>query len=225
MHAQRVPALPRTARSHAGFRAWVTSPAFPDYVRPTFVDGDVWLDVSPESIETHNKVKLEFTSVLARLVRDRNLGEAFCDRTFFSNPRAKVSTEPDFMFASWAAFRSGRVTLTKRKERLDEFIEVLGVPDMILEIVSDGSTRNDLVRLKDAYLRAGIAEYWLIDARGDEIRFEILRNRGGAYDPSAPALEPQTSRVLKARFVIRRTRNPLGRFSYRLSVRPITRQR
>jgi len=218
MYARPIPSLPRGARRHAGFRAWVISPAFPDYVRPTFVDGEVWLDVSPESLETHNKVKLEFTAAVARLVRDRDLGEAFSDRAFFSNPHARVSTEPDFMFVSWASFRSGRVTLTKRKERHDEFIEVVGVPDLILEVVSDSSTRKDLVRLKEAYLRAGIPEYWLIDARGDHVRFEILRRRGGTYQASASPFDPQVSRVLRARFTLRRTRNRLGRFAYRLAI-------
>jgi Uma2 family endonuclease len=218
MHLHRAPALPKAARSHAGFRAWVTSPTFPEHVRPTFLGGDVWLDVSPESIETHNKVKLEFTSVLARLVRDRELGEAFADRAFFSNPGARVSTEPDFMFVSWASFRSKRVTLTRRKERQDEFIEIVGVPDLILEVVSDGSTRKDFSRLKEAYARARIPEYWLIDARGDEIRFEILRCRAGTYVSAAPAFDPQVSRVLGARFTLRRTRNRLGRFAYRLAI-------
>jgi Uma2 family endonuclease len=214
----RIPSLPKGARTHEGFRAWATSPAFPHHVRPTFLDGNVWLDVSPESLETHNKVKLEFTSVLARIARGRDLGEAYADRAFFSNRRARISTEPDFMFVSWASFRSGRVTLTRRRERDDEFIEIVGVPDLVLEVVSDGSAHKDVARLRDAYFRTGVSEYWLVDARGRDVRVEILRRRGGGYRPSAPAFDPQTSRVFGARFVLRRTRNRLGRFSYRLAV-------
>lgn len=129
--------------------------------------------MSPESLETHNKVKGEFTSTLVRLARDRDLGEAYSDGAFLTNRKARVSTEPNFLFVSWASFRSGRVTLTKKKLRGDEFVEIVGTPDLVLEIVSDSSARKDLVRLKRAHFQSGIPEYWLVDARGTEIRFQI----------------------------------------------------
>jgi Uma2 family endonuclease len=215
---RRPPPLPRSARTHAGFRRWITSRAFPEKVSPTYVDGEIWLSMSPDSLETHNKVKGEFTAALIRFVRDRDIGEAYCDRALFSNVPARVSTEPDFLFVSWAASESGRVTLTRRRQRYEEFIEIVGTPDIVLEVLSDSSLRKDLGRLKTAYERAGIPEYWLVDARGDQISFQILTREGGAYRPSAPADQPQTSRVLGARFELRRARNRLGRFTYTLLV-------
>jgi Uma2 family endonuclease len=208
-----------TALSHGGFRAWVKSPGFPEHAHPTFLGGDTWLEMSPESLETHNKVKGEFTSALVRLVRDRELGEAYSDGAFLSNTKARISTEPDFLFVSWAAFRSGRVRLTQRQSRGDDFIEIVGTPDLVLEIVSDSSARKDLVRLKRAYLRAAIPEYWLVDARGADLSFQIFRRQGGDYQPSAPDFEAQTSGVLGARFTLSRSRNRLGRFTHKLAVR------
>jgi Uma2 family endonuclease len=35
--------------------------------------------------------------------------------------------------------------------------------------------------LLDAYWRAGIAEYWLIDPRGDELSFDIFRRGAMKY--------------------------------------------
>ena len=64
----------------------------------------------------------------------------------------------------------------------------------------------------------GLPNYWLVDARRSHVRFEILRRRGNVYAASAPPSEPQTSRVLRARFTLRRTRNRLGRFAYRLAI-------
>jgi Uma2 family endonuclease len=217
-HGRRPPRLPRSAATHAGFRRWITSLEFPEQVSPTFVDGEIWLSMSPESLETHNKVKGEFTSALIRYVRDRDLGETYCDRALFSNVEACVSTEPDFLFVSWAASEAGRVRLGRREQRQEEFIEILGTPDLVLEIVSDSSVRKDLVRLKWAYEQAGIPEYWLVDARGDQISFQILALEGDGYRPSAPADEPQTSRVLGARFELRRARNRLGRYAYTLEI-------
>jgi Uma2 family endonuclease len=206
------------AISHKAFREWVTSPGFPEKARPTFIDGDAWVDMSPESIEAHSKVKGEFASTLIRLVRDRDLGEAYGDRAFFSNPRARISTEPDFMFVSWATSRARRVKLTPKKDEPDEFIELVGTPDIVLEVVSKSSVRKDLVRLRRAYYLAGIPEYWLVDARSPDVHFEILRRGRRDYEASAPAAAPQTSRVLRARFTLRRKRNRLGRYTYILDV-------
>lgn len=218
-HGRRPPRLPRNAATHAGFRRWITSSEFPDDVSPTFVDGEIWLSMSPESLETHNKVKGEFTSALLRLIRERDVGEGYCDRALFSNVGAKVVTEPDFLFVSWTTSERGLVTLGRRVERQEEFIEIVGTPDMVLEVLSDSSVRKDRVRLKEAYERAGIREYWLVDARGAEISFEILMLERGAYRAAAPAHEAQTSLVFGATFELRRARNRLGRFTYTLAIR------
>ena len=218
IRGRRPPRLPRAAASHAGFRRWITSLDFPEHVRPTYVDGEIWLSMSPESLETHNKVKSEFTSALVRLIRDRDLGEAYCDGALLTHMEARVSTAPDFQFVSWAASETKRVTLSRRKERREEFIEIVGTPDLVLEVVSDSSRRKDLVRLKAAYEQAGVPEYWLVDARPERISFQILVLGDGGYQPSAPADQPQTSRVLNARFELRRERNRLGRFSYTLAI-------
>jgi Uma2 family endonuclease len=215
---RRPPRLPRTAATHAGFRRWITSRTFPDQVRPTFVDGEIWLSMSPESLETHNKVKGEFTSALVRFVRDHDLGEGYCARALFTNVAARVSTEPEFLFVSWAASETGRVTLGRRRQRREEFIEIIGTPDMVLEVLSDSSVRKDLVRLKAAYERAGVPEYWVVDARGAQISFQIMTLEGGHYSPAAAADQPQASRVLGARFTLHRTRNRLGRYAYRLAI-------
>ncbi len=174
--------------------------------------------MSPESLETHNKVLLEFIAALARHVKDGDLGEVYAERALFTNVPARVSTEPDFLFVSWSASETGRVTLSRRKQRQEEFIEIVGTPDVVLEVLSDSSLRKDRVRLKAAYESARIPEYWMVDARGDQISFEIFTLDGRAYRPSAPPDQPQTSRVLGARFRLRRARNRVGRYTYTLVI-------
>jgi Uma2 family endonuclease len=58
---------------------------------------------------------------------------------------------------------------------------VLGSPDWILEVVSPSSMRKDKVILRDAYYRAGVVEYWLVDALEDELDFQILLPGNDAY--------------------------------------------
>jgi len=42
----------------------------------------------------------------------------------------------------------------------------------------------DTVRLPKAYFQAGVREYWLIDARGEELSFQLLRRGDGAFEPT-----------------------------------------
>jgi Uma2 family endonuclease len=63
---------------------------------------------------------------------------------------------------------------------------------MVLEAVSDSSVRKDLKTLRRAYFRAGIPEYWLIDARKPAVTFDILRRgtRGYIRTPKTDGSRP-----------------------------------
>jgi Uma2 family endonuclease len=206
--------VPARALELDGFRAWVTSEAMPEDVRATFVRGEVLLEMSPESIESHNKVKTEITAVLATLVRDEDLGEVYCDGTLLSNVKAQVSTEPDLTIASWGCLQSGRLRMTKKANREDDAIEIVGTPDLVVEIVSDASVRKDLVLLRDGYLRARIPEYWMIDARGEDVKFEILALKGRRYVASGRATRLQRSPFFARSFSLTRKKNRIDTWTY-----------
>ena len=211
--------VPASVFDHDGFRRWAKSDAFPERVRATFVAGEVLLEMSPESLESHSKVKGAITAALFDFVRERDLGELYPDGVLLTHPEAGLSCEPDLLFVTWETFEKDRVRLIERAERKAEYIEIEGTPDLVVEIVSDSSVRKDLVLLRNAYLRAGVPEYWLIDARDEVLRFEILENGGDGFRPTAAATEPQESRILRTRFSLTRSRNRLGRFAYRLETR------
>lgn len=145
--------VPNTAFTHAGYRSWVTSDVYPEKgLRTTFVNGEVLVDMTPEFIEGHIKVK-----------------------------------------------------------------GAVGSPDLVVEIVSKTSVKKDTILLRQADALAGVREYWLIDARGDSMRFEILHNEDGELRSSGDAGAPQESRVLAGRWQLTRSRNRVGRFSYELT--------
>lgn len=210
--------VPATVLELAGFRDWVKSPEFPDGVRASYVSGEVFLEMSPEAGEIHNKVKSAVTADLVQIVRSEQLGEAYCDGMLFTHVNAGISTEPDFLFATWEAFESERLRLVEKANRDDDSIELVGTPDLVVEILSDSSVKKDNVALRDAYCAAGIPEYWTIDARGESVRFQILAWTEDGYVASSAPEEPQTSRVLRRRFRIERSVNRLGRWEYRLLI-------
>jgi Uma2 family endonuclease len=171
-------------------------------------------------METHNKVKVEVSAVLALLTKKLKLGEFHGDRTLLTNAAANVSTEPDALLVTWDTSRAGRIRLVPRSEPESDFIEIEGTPDWVLEIVSDSSVAKDTRRLRQGYHRAGIPEYWLIDARGEEIDFQILLREESDY-AAVPGgrggwLE---SRLFGRRFRLTRERNEVGRWTYTLAAK------
>lgn len=208
--------VPATILRHSGFRDWIKSSAFPEGLRATYASGQVIVEMSPEATETHNKVKSAITADLIQLVRSEQLGEVYSDGTLLTHVGAAISTEPDLLFATWDAFESGRLRLIEKANRRDDYIELEGTPDLIVEIVSDSSETKDLITIRDHYHAAGVPEYWIVDARGDMVRFQILSRTDESYAAVAEATQPQTSRVLSYVFRIERVRNRAGRWDYRL---------
>ncbi len=56
---------------------------------------------------------------------------------------------------------------------------IYGVPDLIVEIISPGSILQDRVEKRDAYQRAGVREYWMVDPNNRSI--EIYKNVDGEF--------------------------------------------
>jgi Uma2 family endonuclease len=98
-------------------------------------------------------------------------------------------------------------------------IELVGTADMVLEIVSTSSVTKDTLRLRDHYWRAGVKESWLVDARSETPRFEILRHTMAG----SIAVEPQdgwlASAVFGRAFKLTRQADPLGHALYVLETR------
>ena len=211
--------IPASALTLAGFRNWATSEEFPEHIRVAFLDEEIYLDMSNEELETHNKVKMEIGRLLLNWNRETQSGTFCGDGVLLTHEAASVSNNPDAFFFSHDTLQAGRVRLIPRKNEQGQYIEIEGTPDWVLEVVSAGSVQKDTVRLREAYHRAGIAEYWLIDARGEEIHFQILHHRKNGY-AAAPLREGwQRSRVFGRSFRLERRHDALGLWEYTLYVR------
>jgi Uma2 family endonuclease len=211
--------IPVTVATLGGFRAWATSDAFPEHLRAAFIDGEIYLDMSNEDPECHVGVKGETSRVLSTLTRERKLGKFYHDGVLISNEEAVVSNNPDASFLSSKTLRSGKARVVPREGRQGVFAEIVGTPDWVLEVVSDSSVIKDTERLRMAYHRAGIREYWLIDARGEQLVFQVLHWRKRGY-VAAPMKEGwQQSRVFGCWFRLERQRDEFGLWEFTLAVR------
>lgn len=216
-----MPALvvPPAAVTLEGFRDWVYSPDFPECGRITFVAGRIIIEMSPERIDSHNRIKEEVSFAIAELVRKLDLGDFYPDGAWITNRPAGVSNEPDASFASWETLQSGKLVPPSDKPQDGKHIELVGTPDWVCEIVSDSSVEKDTQLLFDAYHRAGVREYWLIDARGSEIDFQLLVWSPDGYQAEETREGWQVSPVFGREFQFTRTRDRLNRWRYQLQQR------
>jgi Uma2 family endonuclease len=200
-----------------GFLRWVRSGEFPERGRISFLDGEVNVDMSPEELRTHNFLKGDLYSGVDRWVSRLDLGQMFSDRSLLVNEAANLSTEPDIMFCRWKTLTSGRARLFEVEEGSGRWMEVHGSPDLVIEIISATSVYKDTKRLPPRYFAAGVKEYWIVDARGDEIDFRVLRRGKRGFVPVKPDADGYLrSRVLGGSFRLVRKRTRIGGWKYRL---------
>jgi Uma2 family endonuclease len=198
------------------FRRWARSDEYPDSGWFSYLHGELRADVGMEQLFSHNLVKTEVTTVVGGFVKSNQLGYFFSDRALLSNPDADLSTEPDGMFVSWEAIRSGRVRLIKGVK--EGFVEVEGAPEVVLEVVSPNSVHKDTELLPQLYWRAKIGEYWLIDARGKTPRFEILGHTAQGFQAQLDDRGTPQSRIFQCGFQLAIQTDPLGNPQYTLVI-------
>ena len=168
--ALRPNSVPASVVDLDSFTRWVDSPDYPPTGRYSFVRGAAWADTLPEDPVTHDAAKLWIGMALTLIARERDLGSYFADRVRLRNEDAGLSTEPDGVMISSHSSQAGRIRF---HEGADYFL-FEGTPDLVLEVVSDASERKDRESLREAYYRAGVTEYWIVDARGDSPAIEVL---------------------------------------------------
>jgi Uma2 family endonuclease len=209
--------IPPWVENLTSFRSWVASPDVPDKARVSYRKGEVWLDMSREQIFTHNRVKTRFTSTLDHLVEANELGFYFSDGILLSNLAADLARQPDGVFVSTNSLQLGRVRFV---EGADEgFVELSGTPDMVLEIVSKSSVHKDTIELLQDYYEADIPEYWLVDARQEQIRFDIFHRASRGYTATRKRGGWLKSEVFGKSLCLTRRLSPEGIPDFRLEVR------
>jgi Uma2 family endonuclease len=210
--------VPLSVDSLADFRAWASSDSFPHKGRIDFIAGRIEVDMAAEEIFMHGSVKSEIARVLLHRVKGQRLGHLWIADTRISCPEADLSAEPDIVFVSHNTLQSGRARpVPKAGQKRNRYVEVEGAPDLIVEVVSDSSVAKDKERLPPAYYQAGVPEFWLVDARGEQPSF-IIHHRGakGYLPVNRDARGFQRSTVFGCRFRLDCGTDPYGDPDYDL---------
>ncbi len=123
------------------------------------------LIVSPSPRTKHQRTVTMVFEVLLKAARTGH-GEAFpapFDVVFSEHD----VTEPDLLFVT--------------KERKDIITEdnIQGAPDLVVEIISEGSRKRDVITKRGIYERYGVRFYWLVDPEEETVR--VFELKDGAY--------------------------------------------
>lgn len=210
--------IPAEAATLEGFRNWAKSDAFPQRGEVSFIEGEVVVDMSPENFDLHNFLKGEISSALRNLIREKDLGRLFYDRCLLTNAEAAVSTEPDAMFLSYESCQTGKAKYVESRTSRGSYVELIGSPDWTLEVVNPSSSKKDKDLLRKAYYRAGVIEYWIVDATGEDIEFTVLVRGERGFVAVLPREGWYQSPIFDAAFQISRSKAKDGLWDYVLQV-------
>ena len=125
--------------------------ALPEGVRAELIDGQIYY-MSPPN-RRHQEISGELSRLIGNYIKSKNgLCKVYAAPfAVFLNADDKTYVEPD-------------ISVICDKSKLTDR-GCVGSPDWIIEIVSPSSVKHDYTIKAGLYNRAGVREYWIVDAR------------------------------------------------------------
>src|SRR5689334_7541165 len=107
--------IPFAVRTLEGVRVWTASL---DEQHPlvSFVDGHVFVAMTPQNYRTHAPIVQAINTVLGALAVATGRGMYFGAPSWFTHRKARVSTEPDGFFASYDTLKRGILKVNPKRE-------------------------------------------------------------------------------------------------------------
>ena len=93
---------------------------------------------------------------------------------FLHGKRCKVFTEAMVRLSDTDHFIPDLMIVCDQSKIKESFID--GAPDFVVEILSPSTKKYDITIKKEAYEKAGVKEYWIIEPKGRSIEVYILRD-------------------------------------------------
>jgi len=144
-----------------------------DGIRYEIIDGVLYMTNAPDP--EHQYAVVEILGELRNFVKANNLGVVYTAPIEVHLPGIAQPVQPDVLFVAQA----------RREIIKPKFIE--GAPDLIVEVLSQSTTRLDRRVKFDAYERAGVREYWIVNPKLHSIEvYSLVRGEyalHGEYGP------------------------------------------
>ncbi len=151
----------------------------PEGTLAELINGQIYLSPAPSN--KHQRVLKAFLKSMDDFIIERNLGELFIAPVDIFFDEHKNAVQPDLAFIS-----------KENPSQPHDFEPYHGCPDILVEILSPGSSKHDLVVKKELYEKFGVKEYWVIDPTTKESHvFQLVngkyvlteKNQGSLFSP------------------------------------------
>lgn len=136
----------------------------PEDERYELIEGE--LIMTPSPVTYHQWISKNILYELEKFVREKKIGKVFdapCD-VYLDDENV---FQPDVLFVS------------KERENIIREKNIQGAPDLIIEILSENTAYNDLVKKKRLYAQFGVKEYWIVDPL--EKTVEVFGNKDKTF--------------------------------------------
>jgi Uma2 family endonuclease len=143
-------------------------------------DGEIIMSPAPHP--DHQRIVARFYKRLDRFVEERGLGEVLFSPVDVVLSRHRA-VQPDVLFVS------------KLRQHIIQK-QVVGVPDLAMEVVSEGSWQRDRIQKKALYEQFGLPEYWIVDPDSRSIEVFALVSGGYQLHARGSGAEPVGSKLL-----------------------------
>jgi Uma2 family endonuclease len=121
------------------------------------------LIISPSPTPRHQRISGNLFPLIRNYVKSNSLGEVCYSPLDVRLWKGKIR-QPDIAFMS-----------KEHKERITE--ELWGIPDLVVEILSESTAKRDKGKKYREYQKAGIPEYWIVDPFQQTIDIYTLENK------------------------------------------------
>lgn len=157
IYGQRPPMRRMTERE---FDAWIE-----EKTRAEWVDGEVVM-MAPAAVD-HDDVVGWLIALIKLLLALRPTGSVHGPEVLVRLQKIRRKRLPDIAYVS------------SERRSIVEKTEIVGPPDMIIEVVSPDSIERDWFEKYSDYERAGVREYWVVDRLADRVECYKLSPGGG----------------------------------------------
>ncbi len=123
--------------------------------RYEFIGGRLY--VTPAPVTRHQRISKRLQAALMRVLEDPGHGEVFGAPLLVEFPGTGDRVQPDLLFVS-----DGRREIIGEKQ-------VMGAPDLVVEILSPSTAHRDRGIKLDLYARSGVRQYWIVDPDEDVV--------------------------------------------------------
>jgi len=135
-----------------------------DGKRYEIIDGE--LVVNPSPVPRHQRI--------VRIILGR------IDRYFEQHGGGEVFVAPlDVVLADDAIVEPNVIVIKKDRASIIGEKNIQGAPNLVVEVLSDGTRRKDEIEKRKLYERYGVDEYWIVDPELELVK--IYRREGDAF--------------------------------------------